>query len=286
MATITKSNYGVSLRNIIHPTDFSHGSDVAFAHALRMTLAAHGDLEVLHIDRDRGKTEWNKYPAVRAVLENWGILPQNSHRRDVARLGVNISKSACTETDAASGVLQHISSRGADLIVMATHQREGLDRWMHGSLAEYVSCRTDASTLFVPYGTDGFVNLQTGVVSLKRILIPIDTTPDAQVAVDAVAEMVRLLADSPVEVDLLHVGDPASMPGVTLPTVEECNWRWETRVGSVVDAICDHAQEQKSDLVVMVTNGHDGFLDAVRGSTSERVLHQLQCPLLSVHNWE
>ena len=34
------------------------------------------------------------------------------------------------------------------------------------------------------------------------------------------------------------------------------------------------------DLVVMASRGHDGFLDALRGSTTERVLRQVTCPLL------
>jgi nucleotide-binding universal stress UspA family protein len=38
----------------------------------------------------------------------------------------------------------------------------------------------------------------------------------------------------------------------------------------------------KADLVVMATAGHHGFLDALRGSTTERVLRKLTCPLLAV----
>jgi nucleotide-binding universal stress UspA family protein len=32
----------------------------------------------------------------------------------------------------------------------------------------------------------------------------------------------------------------------------------------------------------MATHGHHGFLDALRGSTTERVLHDATCPLLAV----
>jgi nucleotide-binding universal stress UspA family protein len=37
-----------------------------------------------------------------------------------------------------------------------------------------------------------------------------------------------------------------------------------------------------ADLVVMPTHGHDAVLDAVRGSTTERVTRRLGRPLLSV----
>lgn len=282
---MTKNCHGrISMRNIVHPTDFSHGSDVAFAHALKLTLGTAGDLEILHVDRGRQHSDWSRYPSVRRVLAQWDVLPDNAEKRDVARLGVNISKSACTETQTASGVLDHINRRDADLVVLATHRRSGLDRWMHGSLAEYVANRCQAATLFVPYGIEGFVSQASGAVSLRHILIPVDVLPDAQVAVDAAATLVDALANEPVEVELLHVGDPARLPGLQLPESQWCRWRWTTLAGDTVETICRTATESDSDLVIMTTNGHDGFLDALRGSTSERVLQQVSCPLLSVHN--
>jgi nucleotide-binding universal stress UspA family protein len=50
----------------------------------------------------------------------------------------------------------------------------------------------------------------------------------------------------------------------------------------VVDHLLRTALEEEADLIVMATAGHDGFLDAIRGSTTERVLHGTRCPLLAV----
>ena len=284
MNTANTSAGRVSMRSIVHPTDFSHGSDVAFAHALKLTLGTAGDLEILHVDRDRQRSDWSRYPSVRRLLFQWDVLPENAEKRDVARLGVNISKSVCTDAATASGVLDHLNRQDADLVVLATHQRSGLDRWMHGSVAKYVANRCNAATLFVPYGIEGFVNQASGAVSLRHILVPVDVRPDAQVAVNAAATLVDAVATEPVEVELLHVGDPASLPGLQLPDSEWCRWRWTTIPGETVDTICHTTELQDSDLVIMTTDGHDGFLDALRGSTSERVLQRVKCPLLSVHN--
>lgn len=278
-----KRRYGVSIGNIIHPTDFSHGSEVAFGHALRLALGCKGQLEILHVDREQKRADWDSYPSVRETLCRWQILPADAKRSDVAKLGVNISKSASKGMEAATSVLEHIDRRGADLVVMATHRREGLDRWMHKSLAEQVSDRTEAATLFVPYGMNGFVDLETGKVTLKRILIPLDATTDAQAIVEAVAEVVSAVCDFDVEICLLHIGDPSGMPSPSLPSNELCRWKWETRIGNVVEGIHNYAVENNVDLIAMTTNGHDGFLDAIRGTTTERVLHQSQCPVLSIH---
>jgi nucleotide-binding universal stress UspA family protein len=60
-------------------------------------------------------------------------------------------------------------------------------------------------------------------------------------------------------------------------------WTWTNliRDGVVVDVILDVAKEMNADLIVMATRGHDGFLDVLRGSTTERVLRGAACPLLT-----
>ena len=52
--------------------------------------------------------------------------------------------------------------------------------------------------------------------------------------------------------------------------------------GNVIDAILETARTEDADLIVMATDGRDGFLDAFRGSHSERVLRQAPCPLLAI----
>jgi hypothetical protein len=37
-----------------------------------------------------------------------------------------------------------------------------------------------------------------------------------------------------------------------------------------------------TNLIVMATDGRNGFLDALRGSHSERVLRRTPCPLLAI----
>jgi nucleotide-binding universal stress UspA family protein len=50
----------------------------------------------------------------------------------------------------------------------------------------------------------------------------------------------------------------------------------------VIHAIVDAADELDADLVVMSTDGRSGFLEALRGSHTERVLQQVHAPLLAV----
>jgi len=47
---------------ILHPTDFSRGSEVDFAHALKLALAARAELEILHVDRHHEQVPWIAFP--------------------------------------------------------------------------------------------------------------------------------------------------------------------------------------------------------------------------------
>jgi nucleotide-binding universal stress UspA family protein len=52
--------------------------------------------------------------------------------------------------------------------------------------------------------------------------------------------------------------------------------------GSPVETIVEEAKSSEADLILMATAGHQGFLDVIRGSTSERVLRHAPCPVLTV----
>ncbi len=52
--------------------------------------------------------------------------------------------------------------------------------------------------------------------------------------------------------------------------------------GPTVEAILSAANAYLADLVVMPTAGRHGFLDALRGSTTEQVLRRAPCPLLAL----
>jgi nucleotide-binding universal stress UspA family protein len=55
-----------------------------------------------------------------------------------------------------------------------------------------------------------------------------------------------------------------------------------TRQGNVVETILDVADEIGADVIVMGTKGNQGFLDALRGTTTEQVLRKSLRPLLAV----
>ena len=73
--------------------------------------------------------------------------------------------------------------------------------------------------------------------------------------------------------------------------LSDTEWIWNTvaKSGEPADTILQTAMEVRADLIVMTTDGPDGFLDGLRGTTSERVLRKARCPvaiLKAVARWQ
>lgn len=272
----------IAFDRIFHPTDFSPASEVAFAHALKLATHRNGRLTMLHTEDKKQRLDWGEFPRVRTTLERWGFLASGSTREDVAALGLNVAKIAAWEDDPVNGTLEYLSKHPHDLIVLATHQYDGFDRWLHRTVAEPIAREAGEMALFVPQGADGFISIENGAASLRHVLIPVDCTPSPQVALEAAAALAASLQCPNVEFTLLHVGAAADAPRVRRPAREGQEWRLIIKQGAIEEAILQTAHECKADLLVMATAGRHGFLDALRGSTTERIVRAAEVPVLAV----
>ncbi|MEM7023439.1 MAG: universal stress protein [Pseudomonadota bacterium] len=270
-------------RTILHPTDFSDTSGRAFDHALRISLAAKGQLHLLHVSRgDADPGDLDAFPGVRQTLVDWGLLPEGTAREEVAeKIGVHVTKIEMIDRGAVRGILRYLEENPTDLIVLATHGRQGVPRWLQGSITEPVTRQTSAATLCIRHGARGFVGPDGGEVTLRNVLVPIDTAPDPGPAVDAAVILAQLMGAEDVVLHLLHVGEAANAPTIPAP-VGPIRVEQIARPGEVVGEIVAAAGEVAADLVAMTSAGRRGFLDEIRGSTTERVLRDAPCPVLVV----
>ena len=197
-----------------------------------------------------------------------------------AKLGVKIAKVALAPQSTIGGILDYLDEHPADLIVLATEGRQGVPRWLHGSVAEKLARHAKTPTLFVPAAARGFVDQARGDVHLKRVLIPVDREPKPAAAIGTIMAFAHTLAGMQVEERLLHVG--RNPPQVQRHAAPHQPVAVAIRHGEVVESIIETASDWQPDLIGMPTAGHHGFLDAIRGSTTERVLRQSPCPLLAV----
>jgi len=254
---------------------------VAFHHALKAALLAKSRLTLLNVSPD-GTSEWADFPGVRETLERWGLLAKGSSPSAVGELGIDVRKVLARESDPVEAVLRYLKKYPSDLIVLATSQRDGRVRWLGKSVAEPVARKAWEMTLFIPGDSDGFVDARDGSVHLRKILIPVARTPRPQPAIEAAARLVEKFEGTAGTFVLMHVGDSATMPTFRTPEVAGWEWKKELRTGDVIQSIVDGAKQLEADLIVMSTDGRNGFLDDLRGSHSERVLRHGAAPLLTI----
>jgi nucleotide-binding universal stress UspA family protein len=270
-------------RRILHTTDFSAASEIAFVHALKLAVAAQAEIDVLHATPERTTETWTEFPGIRDTLRRWaGDGPPADATVAPRAHGIRVGKIMAIDGDPVHAAVGFVQEHPTELVVLATEQRRGMARWTHRSTAEPIARESGAMTLFIPGQARGFVSSETGEVGLERILVPVDHAPSPRAAVEAVEVLVRGLGASRVTARLLHVGEATSMPDVPLPRDAACGWGVTTRSGSAVDEIVGAADAWNADLIVMATAGHADVLDALRGSTTERVLRLARCPVLAV----
>lgn len=270
------------IETIVHPTDFSAASERAFAHALAVALVRRASLTLLHVGSDQ-QTDWSRFPAVRSMLERWGLLEPGSTQAAVfEKLGVRVTKRSIAARFPAVAVVEYLDENPADLLVVATEGRDGAARWVHGSVAEAMARWSKTTTLFVPADGQRDIVAADGKLTLRNVLIPIDHTPDATAAIEFAMRTADVFGDGDAIITLLHVGAEADAPRVHTPDGDRWTFARMHPVGDPVTQILAAADLVQADLIVMPTAGRAGAFEALSGSTTERVLRQAHCPLLAV----
>ena len=269
------------IESVLHPTDFSEASRVAFQHALKAALLAKSSLTLLNVSTNEN-ARWSDFPGVRETLERWGALPSGSLKSDVGKLGMDVRKIVADDDEPVDAVIRYLQNHQTDLIVLATSQRDGRVRWLGKSVSEPMTRKSGQTTLLIPGDTEGFVRSDDGSIKLSKVLVPIAQTPPALPAVNMAARFAQKMRSPTGTFVLLHIGTNNTMPACRCPEVPGWTWQKDLRNGDVINGIVNAAKEHEVDLIVMSTDGRNGFLDGLRGSHSERVLRHGATPLLTI----
>ena len=261
---------------ISHPTDFSPEGQMAFHHALRLAQLYRCRLDLLHVRRPDEDDTFDKFPHVREVLIRWGALEPGASVDDIStRAGISVRKVEIRESDAVAGLSTFLLSHRPDLLVMATHGRSGLNAWLSGSVSHEVAHATHIPTLLFGPRATPFVNPADGTVALTRALVPVATNPPAG---RALLELHAITDGLPVAFDFVTVGD--DLPVLQGPDGGVLQIR--SIAGEVTEAILTETVVSGAGLIIMPTAGQQGFLDALRGSTTEQVVRRAPCPVLAL----
>jgi nucleotide-binding universal stress UspA family protein len=261
--------------------DFDATAESALSHGRWWARQSGAPLVVVHV-RPEAAREASRAPALRrelrALVETI-IRPDEPQPELVVRTGV-----AGPEISAAA------VATGADLIVVGTHGRGLVGRWVVGSVASAVLRATELPVLLVHGPGDGNRN--------GPVVAAVDFS---DVSAGVVGHAGDLAADRGTSFRLVHVlpiGDHRSPGHVVMreaatrslralqeqrvPAGVETDLHVAMRMEAPATAIAHYAQGQGASLIVIGGHGTSGWIRGVLGSVTERLLQETALPVLVV----
>ncbi|MEO1397414.1 MAG: universal stress protein [Pseudomonadota bacterium] len=266
---------------ILHPTDFSETSRSAFEHALCLAFVGQHKLTILHVEtRAAGSADWSQFPRIRETLAGWDFIAADMSPADLTTsTGMSVQKVNAFGSDPAAATAHYLERHPADLIVVGTQGRTGLDAWVHKSLAVRLADAVMQPVLFVREGISGLVGASTERKQMT-VLVPVDHEPDPQHAMDYVWHL-RDVWNLPVGAILgIHVGNEPLSPPVIFSDQENIRHEMHQVTGDPSEEIINSIPRTGADLIVMTRAGPDGVVEKFIGSTTERVIQAASCPVL------
>lgn len=272
---LSPSAVPVVISSIAHPTDFSPESRVAYLHALALAVAYKCKLYLLYVHVRDDQNHQVEFPHIRETLAAWGVLRSNAPPEDIERVaGITVRKVDIRDHDPVEGLSNFMMPREPGLIVAASHSggREGL--FSGGSVSARVMRETRTPTLFFGPGFErGFVDVKTGAMSLRRVLMAVDREPNPLPCVNTLKELTAPLGAA---VRLAHVGQ-------TLPDLlQNSHSKIELlpRQGGVAETLL--AASSDADMIAMPTDGKKDLWERIVGGPTTSVLQEAKTPVLLI----
>ncbi len=299
----------MKIRTILFPTDFSRCAEAAFTQAAYLAARFDAELHVLHViasDALDADHPLSYFPLSEEEVAEQLHLSVGKRleaaieaRRDDE---VRVRSAYVQKPEAAEGILAYADEHDVDLIVMGTHGRRGIKRFLMGSVAEKVVRSAKCPVLTVRGVKDPMRKPE-----IRRILVPIDFSMHSYLALAYARDLAVLYG---AHLDLLHVIEETALPqvySVEPPLVAVPEVRARARealdvlaregaemgvstdvfvtVGYPVHEILDFAETREHDLIVIATHGLTGIKHLLLGSVTEKVIRMALCPVFTVRSF-
>jgi nucleotide-binding universal stress UspA family protein len=205
--------------------------------------------------------------------------------------------------EAARAIRDIAMERHVESIVMASHGRGGLGRWLWGSVSDMVMRTTQTPLILVPAACESVWPTDRA----PRILVPLDGSslaeqtlgPAAALAESLQAELHLLRVVEVVDAVYPAYGGVIAMLPIDVPAeLAEARRYLEgiaaslrragrevtvlTGTGHPAATIADVVSEQDIDLIALATHGRGGFARLVLGSVATATLERATVPLLLI----
>ena len=292
--------------HLLVPLDGSEMAESVLPAAVHLARALGARLTLLHVLEHNAPGEVHGQRHIKGEQEGLRYLADTAAKLP-GGLHVDVHVHPNEEHNIARSIVEHAQELGVDLVVICTHGRSTLKRWLFGSIAQQMLAQGDTPVLVIypsemPQG-QGF--------QCRQILTPLDGDPDHEAGLAVATQLasacganLHLVGVVPTR-GTLSGEDTASaiwLPATTNALLDmsqqamreylqrqaaqagEAGVAVTTTVqrGEPASAIAQAAQEVHADLIVMATHGKSHTDAFWSGSVSPRVSSKTRRPLLLV----
>lgn len=283
-------------KNILLPFDGSEGAAEVLHHASEIAHWANATIHVLYVaDTKRDSVTVVGGHTVDALVQKGEDIVDEA-AKTLETLGVSY------ETDVVQGnpaptIVDYAQRYDQDLIVMPTHGREGISRYLIGSVSEKVVRLSSTPVLTVRMQPDEQLTFP-----YESILLPTDGSTAAThaaeyltqlaAALDATVHVLSVVEDSTFGPDVQSTGFGKETEQAAANAVETVVSEAETRGvantvghiehGSPVEEILDSIESNDIHAVGMGTTGKRGTDRILLGSVAEKTVRSAPVPVMTV----
>ena len=288
------------LSTILVPLDGSALAEQALPFAERVARAAQARVILTRVVP--------AYSGAETSVEASEALAARENLEEIAsrlrRAGITVGVTV-PEGDAAAQTVGTVAALGVDLIVMSTHGRSGIGRWLYGSVADAVIRLANVPVMLVP----PHMSLPWPTDRRLQIIVPLDesqlseavlgpalefaTRLDAELLLVEVVAWPPLVYSDPIELLAYDLDEQVAAARGYLADVATrlresgASVRCRAEVGPTPAAtIVQLARDEHADLIAMATHGRSGLARVVLGSTTTGTLQHAGVPLLIVRPTE
>ena len=296
----------VDIKTIVCTTDFSDFSNRAVPFGVALAREFGAKLYLCHVIDLSSVAMYGEGFSDPLMLESKITDYAHKHLQDLIGDAGIAWESLTSVGHTADEIALIAKEKGADLVVSATHGRSGLKRLILGSVTERLM-RTLPCPMYIVRSLER--DLAAPVMAemkLKRILVGCDFSTDSDLAVQY---GISLAQEFQTELHLTHVLEPRVYKDMLTQTagggdsgreglrekltqklksmVPEEARQWCTPetlllAGHPSDELTKYAVVNDMDLIVLGVRGHSVMESLLVGSTTDRVVRQAPCPVLSV----
>ena len=299
MTTVQTTNR-ISVKSILFLTDFSEPSAMALPFATSLAHSYGSEVYALHVLLPAPLANMTPEMAASMLDQQEAMAKSEMQQLDAELMGVEHQTHIERGVDIWAILSEVVKDRNIDLIVLGTHGRTGLQRFLMGSTAEEIFRRSNVPVLTIGPGVQ-YSTHRGGRFRCVLFATDFNTLSDT-----AVAYAISLAQESQARLVLLHV---LPAPGRSkLPRTEELSvaeamhrlrslvpdeaqmWcRPEALIqhGEVCQQILTSAEECGADLIVLGVRGMGalaGVTTHMQRATAYNVVIQAECPVLTVRN--